>query len=350
MSTENARGPGGRSTVPNISDVAERAGVAIGTVSNVLNQPHKVTEATRVKVQAAIDELGFVRNRAARALAAGTSNTIGFVIIDLSNSFFLDMARGAEDEAEKAGMTVLLANSDLKDSKQTVYMNLFSEDRVAGILLAPIPNSFLVIDSAKAHNRRVVLLNDSLEAADSCCVMANNEHGGYLAAKHLIDLGRRNLVFAGGPDTLTPVHDRHMGAKRAVAETNGAVRLEYLPTREVTVVDGRRIGHAISSRSRARIPDGIIAAADLLALGIMQSILSETDIRVPEQIALIGYDNNRSAWDSHIPISTLSQPGFEMGRVATQLLLEEIRSPETHTHRRIILEPSLIARESTIGR
>jgi LacI family transcriptional regulator len=331
-----------------MSDVARRAGVAIGTVSNVLNQPHKVTAATRQKVQDAIDELGFVRNQTARSLAAGTSNTIGFVTVDLSNSFFLDMARGAEEEAEKAGMTLLLANSDVKKHKQSVYLNLFNEERVAGILLAPLPQSFTAAQRGRL-GRRVVLLNDSLDAPDSCSVTSNNEHGGYLAAQHLIELGRRNLVFTGGPDSLIAIRDRYEGARRAVDATNGAVKLEYIPTREVTVLDGRRVGHAIGARALSRRPDAIIAAADLPALGIMHSLLSETSIRVPEDIAIIGYDDNRSAWDSHLPISTMSQPGTEMGRTATQLLLEEMRSPDTHTHRQIILEPTLVARQSTIG-
>lgn len=333
-----------------MADVAERAGVALGTVSNVLNRPHKVTEKTRKKVQDAIDSLGFVRNGAAGALAAGTSNTIGFVMIDLSNSFFVDMARGAEEEAKKMGKNLLLANSDMTAVKQDAYLSLFDEERVAGILLAPLPYTLRHARVVRSHGRPVVILNDTAEDSDSCSVVVNNEHGGYLAAKHLISLGRRRLAFVGGPDTLTPVHDRHEGVKRAVAETNGAVKLEFLSTKEVQVDDGRKVGHALVSRPAGRLPDGIIAAADLLALGVLQSVLSTSELRIPEDIALIGYDNNRSAWDSMIPISTLSQPGQEMGRVAAQLLLEEILTPETHVHRRIILEPSLIARQSTVGR
>lgn len=335
---------------PSISDVANLAGVAMGTVSNVLNRPHKVTEKTRRKVQDAIDALGFVRNGAAGALAAGTSNTIGFVMSDLSNSFFVDMARGAEDAAQKMGKNLLLANSDMTASKQDGYLALFDEERVAGILLAPLPYTLRHADVVRSHGRPVVVLNDFAHEIDTCCVMVNNEHGGYLAAKHLMSLGRRRLAFVGGPDSLAPVHDRHEGVKRAVAEANGAVKLEFLPTKEVQVEDGRKVGLALAARGADKLPDGVIAAADLLALGVQQSILSSSSLTIPGDIALIGYDNNRSAWDSMVPISTLSQPGQEMGRVATQMLLEEILTPETHVHRRIILEPALIARESTLGR
>ena len=337
---------------PSMEDVARQAGVALGTVSNVINGRDTVTEVNREKVLHAIQQLGYVRNRAARSLAGGTSNTIGFVLIDLSNTFFLDMTRGAEVAAQDAGMAVLLANSDLQAEKQDVYLNLFDEERVAGMLLAPVPQS-VNGNTARIRDRggKVVLLNDGPLSHDGCCVLVNNEHGGYLAAKHLIDTGRRRLLFAGGPDTLAPVHDRHEGVKRAVAETNGAVTLEHLPTKQVQVGDGRKVGHALASRQARRRPDGIVAVADLLALGMLQSLVAETDIRIPQDIGIIGYDNNRSAWDtSVIPISTISQPGEQMGRVAAELLIEEIRDPANHIHRRIILEPTLIVRESSVSR
>lgn len=338
-----------------MEDVAKRAGVALGTVSNVLNHPHKVSGKTSAKVLSAIQELGFVRNGAAGALAAGTKNTFGFVITDLGNSFFLDMTRGAEEAAQRHGKAVLLANSDRQPAKQDAYLSLFDEERVAGILLAPVSNALERAGLVRSHGRPVVMLNDSSAGKDVCCVLADNEHGGYLAARHLIDLGRTRLAFVGGPDALRPIHDRHEGVKRAVAEANmtaggNVVRLEYVPTREVQVEDGRKAGFAIAHRDPRRLPDGIVAAADLLALGIVQSVLSTSGLRFPEDIALIGYDNNRSAWDSIVPISTLVQPGEDMGREAVRLLLDEIEAPETHVHRHVILEPMVIARASSVGR
>ena len=332
-----------------MADVARLAGVALGTVSNVINSPQKVSEKTKTRVQSAIDELGFVRNGAAGSLAKGTSNTIGFVTIDLGNSFFLDMARGAEDEAQTLGKTLLLANSDVKLTKQDAYLSLFDEERMAGILLAPLPHSLSHAEKVRAHGRPVVVLNDAFDTADSCSVLVNNEHGGYLAARHLIELGRTRLAFVGGPESLTPIHDRFLGVQRAVAETNGSVSLEHILTREVQPEDGRKVGRTIAARTARRVPDGIVAAADLLAVGIVQTFLAESSISIPTDVAIVGYDNNRMAWDSTIPISTLSQPGREMGKVAAQLLLQEILTPETHVHRRIILEPTLIARQSSIG-
>ena len=326
----------------------ECAGVAIGTVSNVINQPNKVAEATRARVQRAIDELGFVRNGTAGASAKGTSNTIGFVTIDLGNTFFLDMARGAEDEARAQGKWLLLGNSDVDLSRQDSYLSLFNEERVAGILLAPLPHALAHAERVRAHGRPVVVVNGAFDDPDSCSVLVDNEHGGYLAAKHLIDGGRTRIAFV-GPIELSPVDERYVGVARAVAETGGSVELEHIATAEVQTEDGREVGLEIAGRPRPQIPDGIVAAADLLAVGILQSLLATGTLSVPRDVAIIGYDNNRMAWDTPIPISTVSQPGREMGKIASQLLLEEILMPESHVHRRIILEPALIARWSTVG-
>ena len=341
-------GPGGgRGGSPRLVDVARHAGVAMGTVSNVLNQPDKVTEGTRERVLGSIAALGFVPHRAARALAAGTSRTIGFVIIDLGNSFFLDMARGAEHEAQAAGLSVLLANSDIQAEKQRTYLDLFTEERVAGVLLAPLPHGDAEVDRLRQLGMHVVLLNADASGA-ACTVTTDNEHGGYLAARHLIETGRRRLVFAGHPEMAVQVQDRYDGARRAVAETNGAVSLDLLVTREVQVGDGRQIGHEILAMPETERPDGVVAAADLLALGVIQTLLTDSSLRPPDDIAITGYDNNRSAWSSIVPITTIDQPGEQMGATGTRLLLDEINRPDDHFHEHVHLKPRLIVRDSSV--
>ncbi|WP_066039746.1 LacI family DNA-binding transcriptional regulator [Herbiconiux solani] len=326
-----------------MEDVAKRAGVALGTVSNVLNQPQKVSQKTIDKVVLAIDELGFVPNRAARALAAGTSNTIGMVIADLSNSFFVDMARGAERLASESGINVVLANTDMRRSKQAANLNLFRQERMAGILLAPLPGADPTLLTSNATP--LVFLNDAA-IVGACTVSVDNEHGGYLAASHLLGLGRRRLLFAGDPDQAVPIADRYRGVERAVAEVAGAT-LELARTPEVQAENGRELGIELTQRASVDRPDGIVASADLLALGLVQIFGADPSIRIPEDIAITGYDNNRAAWDSLIPITTIDQPGEQIGAVAAELLLDEIRFPETHRHVHSVLQPSLVVRAST---
>lgn len=331
-------------------DVARRAGVSLGTVSNALNRPTIVAEKTRMRVQAAIEELGFVRNDAARSLAAGRSRTIGLVLTDVGNSLFVDIARGAERAAQEAGHSLLLANSDVDFARQESYLDIFDEARVAGIILAPLDASLEGVDRVRRHGRKVVLVNHAGNRSDCCSVLVDEEHGGYLAARHLMELGRRRLVFAGGPDDLHAVNDRRRGAKRAVAEADGGVSLEIIPGRSLNSPAGRRIAGDLASRGRSKLPDGILAPSDQLAAGIIHELTTVYGLRVPEDVAVIGYDNNQFATEGAIPLSTVGQPGQEMGRVATKLLLEEITSPSGHEHRNLMLEPTLFPRKSTLGR
>ena len=338
-----------RSTSPNgspsMQDVADRAGVSLGTVSNVLNRPDIVSPKTRQRVQDAIDALGFVRNASARALAAGSSSTVGFVLTDLSNSFFLDMTRGAEERAQASGLSLLLANSDLQADKQRFYLNLFDEERVSGILLAPVRAGLEDALAIRAHGRPLVVLNEPAANDEFCSVTVDDELGGYLATRHLIELGRRRLVFVGGPDEFAPIRRRRLGAERAVREA-GDVTLEVVPTDEVQVGDGRKAGALLGARGTRR-PDGVVAAADLLAMGIVQA-LGDFEVRIPEDVAIIGYDNNRAASDTVIPLSTMSQPGVAAGTAAMNLLLDEMGNPE-HQHQAVVLRPAVVPRQSSVG-
>lgn len=340
----------GTDSAPSMNDVARVAGVSLGTVSNALNKPEIVSEKTRKRVQAAIDELGFVRNDAARSLAAGKSRTIGLVLTDVGNSLFVDIARGAESAAHEQGHSLLLANSDVDFQRQEGYIDIFDEARVAGIILAPLDAGLEGVDRVRRHGRNIVLVNYAGGRTDCCSVLVDEEHGGYLATKHLIDLGRRRLVFAGGPDNLHAVNDRRKGAMRAASETRGAVSLEVIIGRSLNSPEGRRIAGDLASRGRSRMPDGIIAPSDQLAAGIIHELTGTYGLRVPQDIAVIGYDNNQFATEGAIPMSTIGQPGHEMGRVATKLLLEEVNEPGQHVHRNLMLEPTLFARASTLGR
>lgn len=339
---------GTRQSSPSISDVAKAAGVSMGTVSNVINGTVRVAPQTRGRVEQAIAELGFVRNGVARSLAAGRSTTLGFVIIDLSNSYFLDIARGAEAEAGKVGLNLLLANSDLSEDKQRTYFDLFVEERVAGILIAANHGSTQDLHRS-ARGVPVVVVDAPGDHAEVCSVVPDNELGGYLAASHVIEQGRRRLLFAGTTE-LVPVRDRLAGVERAVAEHPGVV-LEVEQTSGVQVEDGRRVGDDVLLRTTAERPDAVVAAADLLALGVLQSVLLSSSLRVPDDLAIIGYDDNRAAWDSAVPLSTIRQPGEEIGHEAMKLLLEEVDAggEARHRHRLVTCQPQLITRPSTVG-
>lgn len=326
---------------PRIQDVARRAGVAIGTVSNVLNKPQMVSEPTRARVEAAIAELGFVRNSAARALAARRTDTVGLVMIDMGNSLFVDIARGAEAATTRSQLKLLLANSDVDREKQAEYLELFDEARVAGILLAPLDGSLDAAYTVQRHGRPVVLVNAPAAAPGLCSVMVDEELGGFLAADHLLAQGSRRLVYLAAHLGLHPIQGRLAGARRAATQAQASLELVEAPSLDIT--SGREVGrHLLESRT----VDGVVCASDPLAVGVIEAA-TDLGIGVPEQLLVVGYDDNHFASEGAVPVSTVSQPGQRMGELAVELLIEDLEQGRRHQHRNVTLEPRLIVRRSS---
>ena len=324
-----------------MQDVADLAGVAIGTVSNALNHPERLSPATRARVDAAIADLGFVRNSTARNLAAGRSDTVGLVLVDIGNSFFVDIARGAERAATDAGFRLLLANSDVDRGRQDGYLELFDESRAAGLLLAPMDAPLDAAHAVRDHGRPIVLVNAPVADAALCSVLVDDHLGGRLAAGHLIEEGCTRLGFAGGPFSLHAVRQRRAGAEEIAAAAG--IPLDVIETAALRAADGRQAARELLTTAPG--VDGLICCSDAMAVGAIGAA-DELGIDVPSELAVIGYDDNHFAAESALPVSTIGQPGARMGELAMELLLEEIDDPD-HRHRSVLLEPFLIRRISS---
>lgn len=331
-----------------VRDVAAIAGVSVGTVSNVLNRPDKVAASTVERVQAAIDELGFVRNDAARQLRAGRSRSIGLVVLDAGNPFFADVARGAEARAVEGRLSVLLGNSDEDPSRENGYLDLFREQRVNGVLITPASDDVAKLRRVQDAGSPVVLVDHEIPGSGFCSVSVDDLEGGYLAARHLLDIGRRRLAFVGGPMTIAQVAHRLEGARRAVAEVEGA-ELETIEMPALTVLHGREAGETFVAREAADRPDAIFAANDLLAVGILQALTIFGSLRVPADIALIGYDDIDFAIAAVVPLSSIRQPAHLIGHTAVDLLLRAIDDPDGDYERNVRFRPELVVRASTAG-
>ena len=338
----NASDPRTGGSAPSMQDVADHAGVAIGTVSNVLNRPNLVAERTRRKVESAITALGFVRNSAARSLAAGSSNTVGLVLVDLENSFFVDIARGVEATTARAGLKLLLANSDIDQTRQRDYLEHFDEARSAGVILAPLDGPLDDAFTVHSHGRPIVLVNAPVTDEKLCSVIIDDELGGQLAAQHLIDQGCRHLAFLAGPLQFQAITKRLTGARKATKQAR--VRLTVVEADTLKASSGRAA--AIELLTPSRLVDGIVCCSDPQAVGVIGTAL-DLGIAVPDEIAVIGYDDNHFAADSVIPVSTIGQAGVRMGEIAAELLLEEINDPINHRHRTVVIEPRLLPRRSS---
>ncbi len=337
-----------------IKDVAQRAGVSVGTVSNVLNRPDLVSPAKRERVQQAIAELGFVRNETARALRNGSSRTLAYVIFDSSNPFFTDVAKGAEDAARAAGLVLYIASSAEDVDRESEHLDVLLEQRVRGVLITPLDRDSEQLRRLPAQGVPVVLVDRaSHDPTAWCSVSVDDVEGGDLAVEHLIDLGHTRIAFVGGPVTLPQVADRLAGARRAIERaTLPPESLTVVDTPALVVPEGRLAGQRVIGLPARRRPTAAFCANDLLALGFLQQ-MTQHGVPVPSEMSIVGYDDIDFAAAAAVPLTSVAQPRHELGRAACELLLAEATARTTsegwrqHVHRQVEFQPELVVRAST---
>lgn len=325
---------------PKLAEVARLAGVSPGTVSNAFNKPGVVAADTLARVMTAVAELNYVPNGAARQLRVGTSRTVGLVLHDLTNPFFAALGEGAEEWAGLRGSSLLIATTNGSSDKQREYLALFEEQRVQGVLLQPNEFSRESLGKLRARGIPVVLLDPPPSDVHVPSVSGDDLAGGRLAARHLLDIGRRRLLVVTGPEGERAFDQRAQGAMEEIALVRGAS--VTVAKGEATIVAGRAVGAGIDVVDF----DGVIAGNDVIALGVLQSFL-ERNIKVPSDIAVIGYDDIDVAGAAGVPLSTVRQSARDMGRRAIELLFEVIVVPECE--RQVVFTPHLVARQSTVG-
>src|SRR3712207_2546531 len=238
-----------------VKDVAALAGVSLGTVSNVLNRPDRVSTPTRSRVEDAMRQLGFVRNEAARQLRVGRSSTVAYVMLDVTNPFFTDVARGMEGVAEGAGLSLFLCNSDQRAERERAYLTRLEQQRVQGVLITPSDVDSLLLSELPRRGTPVVIVDRIRTPQTHCTVAADDVLGGHLAVDHLVDLGHERVAFVGGPELLGQARDRLRGARAAWAEAGRSEDgLIVVDTDGLTVPEGSRAAQRIAGMSRRSRP------------------------------------------------------------------------------------------------
>jgi len=332
-----------------VLDVARGASVSVGTVSNVLNRPHLVAPATRNRVLQVIEELGFVRNESARHLRSGSGRTLGLVVLDLANPFMTDLARGVEDRANEAGYSLIICNSDEDAAKEDAYLTVLEERRVDGMLIVPVaPDKVLPrVERLRARGTAVVRITHRGAGEHECGVGADDLVGAELAIEHLLGLGHERIVYVTSASHVFPTDERRAGALNAVRKAGkGDDVLREVTVEHLNVAHGRDAGERILGLRP--LPTAVLCANDLVALGVLQ-VLIRHGVRVPDDMALVGFDDIEFAAAAAIPLTSVRLPRQLMGRTAADLLLEEISGDPSHVHRRVVLAPELVVRASTIG-
>jgi LacI family transcriptional regulator len=327
--------------VTTIRDVARRAGVSAGTVSNVLNRPYYVSDDTRARVQATIDELGFVPRSQARQFRPGRTRILGMVVVDLT-PFFVDLALAADGLARELGCSMVLSTSGDDTVVEERNLDVLVQQRVQGVLIAPVDENNPRLEAMLGRGVPVVFL-DRTPTLDKCCSVANDDiTGGRLAGQHLVERGHRSLAYLGDPDARPQMAARFAG----FAEAAAGCSIDIIREADWSPERGREAGRALALIPAGLRPTAVFAANDSLAIGLVQELMAN-GVRVPEDIAVVGYDDIDWAASSRVPLTTIRQQRAELGRTAVQLVMAEMTRPKRHRHEHVLIKPELVVRAST---
>ena len=328
----------------NMIDIAKLARVSLGTVSHVLNNTTNVREPLRKRVLDAVEAVGYQPSQLARGLRRDKTNMIGMIIPDITNPFFPAVVKGAEDIAFSNGYRLILCNTDNDHSKELAHLNELRTYLPAGLIVIPSSFSDLTVQAVSYRRSGTgVVCVDRLPknwAGDS--VTADNEEGALNATRHLIEMGHKRLAMIVGPLRLTNARERLNGFTRAMKEAKIPLRPEYV--QETTFEMQGGYSKALLLLRLIPRPTAIFAGNDLIALGALRAI-RESNLRCPEDVSIIGFDDLDIAEVTHPALSSVSQSGYQLGTTAAHILIERIhgdKSPAKH----IVLKTKLSLRNS----
>jgi LacI family transcriptional regulator len=288
---------------------------------------------------AAIDALGFVRHSSASQLRAGRSQTVGLVVLDIGNPFFTDLARGAEEAASDDALTVLLCNSDGSRERQARHLRFLEEQRVEGVLITPVDDETVELAELQRRGTSVVLVDAA--APGYCSVTVDDRRGGAIAGAHLVEAGRRRITYVTGPESIRQSRERGHGLAEEL-QRRGVSPAQHVVLPTLTGA----AGYAATEEVLRQRPEAVFCANDIVALGLLRGLL-EAGVRVPQDVALVGYDDIEFAATAAVPLTSVGQPARDLGRTAAALLATERAAGADHVHRNVVFHPTLETRAST---
>ncbi len=328
-----------------IHDVAKKAQVSISTVSRVLNGTAFVKSEVKKRVEDAIQELAYQPSPAARSLRVNRSHIIGLLISDIQNPFFMSLIQGVEDEAHRNGYSVLLCNSSEDSQRERRYLEVLCAERVAGAIIVPTREHLEAgIDDFHKHNIPVVAVDRRIKDKKVDAVLVNNLLGACEAVAHLINNGYRRIGAITGLQTITTGRERLEGYRQALEEA--AILYDPSLTRSGTFQ--RKSGYKLAQELLALTPtiDALFMGNNMIAMGALDAI-HERHLRVPEDLAFVGYDELPWVAPGFGALTTVAQPVYELGNAAAQRLFQRLQKTVPQSRQEIILTPSLTIRDSS---
>jgi LacI family transcriptional regulator len=325
-----------------IKDVAALAGISYTTVSHVVNKTRPVSEEVRIKVEAAIKTLDYVPSAVARSLKAKTTATIGLLVPNSLNPYFAELARGIEDYCERNGYCVILCNSDDNPDKQRSYLRVLLEKRIDGLIVASAGGDAGLAEGLTGVRTPMVIVDRGLEGVNVDLVRIDHEYGAYLATRHLLELGHRDIAMIGGPAGTSVAQMRLAGYRRALQEAGVEENRERMLESDFTSTGGYNAAAILLEKSP---PSAIFAGNDMIGIGVLRAA-AERNVRVPSELSVIGFDDIQMSRYVYPALTTVGQSILQLGEMAAEVLLRRIATPHMATEQRIVT-PSIVLREST---
>ena len=327
-----------------IRDVAERAGVSVATVSRILNGTVRVNPRLVERVRAAIDELQYRPSRAARSLRANRSTIIGLLISDIRNPFFTELVRGVEDAAQRNGYSLVLCNSDENPAKERQYIEVLYAEQVAGAIIVPTRERQPGLRLLWEHKVPVVAVDRRIQDHHTDVVLVDNVRGASEAVAHLIANGYRRIGLITGPLTTTTGRERRDGYRQALRMAG----LPHDPALErcgsFKEESGRRLTAELLDATPP--PEALFLANNLLTMGALEELYVR-GLRVPDDIAVVCFDELPWAALSAVSLTTVTQPVYDLGSTAALRLFQRLHSPGACARQEIVLAPTLCIRGSS---
>ncbi len=326
-------------------EIAEGLGLSPSTVSRSLADDPRIGESTRRRVAEFAQQLGYQPDLLAAGIRTGTTKTIGLVIMDITNPFYGQLARGVEDYAYENGYSVILCDSDFNLERESLYLTLLQNKRVDGILMTPIGGDKLGRQSLMERSTPYVLV-DAYGATDEASIVTiDHVRGMYLAVRHLIEQGHTKIAFVGGELKVPPVQMMFRGYQKALNEANLALDRSWVCQESLEMVGGYNgMNRLLNLKSR---PTAAVFVSDQTAIAALQA-LEEHGIAVPHEFGIVGYDNIPIAARVNPPLTTIAQNNYELGRISTRILIHEISAGPNCTHQQVLLQPDIVKRASSL--
>lgn len=323
-----------------LKDIANATGYSLSTISYVLNGKKKVKAETYERIMNAVEKLNYHPNQLARGLKMKKTCTIGVIVPDISNEFFPEILKGIDEVAHKNGYNIFLCNTNNDSSLEKESINMLVSKDIDGVIFIGSANSQIL----QYSNITVpIVLVDRKIGNTYTSVVTDNYRGGYMATEHLIKCGYKNIVLLGGSPTIPNFFERIHGYMDALSENGFPYEEDNVIICECSIAGGYNAVTELCHKNFC--PEAVFATSDIIALGAMRGF-RDNGLRVPEDVALIGFDDIALACHTIPSLSTISQPKFDMGKTAAEKLFSQIFNKEK-TVEHIVLKPALVIRETT---